>query len=109
MQVPQFDLTREPGLVGVFRIGWHLVQRIPCEVIQGLRERLGAEDLQTQLGKRAWIAMDLLNAISSDEIDADLKAARFEKVHDVLHMLSLVFEEHAVAHIKHHGWRLKFR
>ncbi len=96
----QFDLTREPGLVGVFRIGWHLVQRLPFEVVERVREILATEAVRTRLGMRAWIASDVLKAISSDEVDSALEDARFEEVREVLHMLSLVFEEDAIERIE---------
>jgi hypothetical protein len=97
---PEFDLTKEPGLVGVFRIGWHLVQRVPVEVVERLRKTLALDEVRNRSGARAWIVEDVLAAISTEEVDADLEASRFENVRESLQLLSLLVEDHVLEHIE---------
>ncbi len=94
-----FDLAAEPGLIGVFRVGWHLLQRVPGEVVQRLQSTLASDAVLQQLGPRAWIATDVGQALRSEDMHAAIEAGRLEELHDVLGTLTLLAEEHVVEHI----------
>ena len=98
---PEADLSQEPGLVGIFRVGWHLLQRIPRETVARLVDVTQSADLESRFGVRAWMVADVLKAVASPEMLADIELQRYGAVHDVLRMLSLVLEDHALERLLH--------
>lgn len=96
---PQFDVCSEPGLIGVFRIGWNTVQRLPREVVRQLVPALTSPGFTASLGPRAWIVEDVVSAIQATAIQADMELGQYDSVQELLQMLSLVLEEHAVDYL----------
>lgn len=92
---PDFPLVEEPGLVGLFRIGWHVLQEIPMQVIRHACDVFQRGDIRQRLGLRAWMLTDLCNALQSPQTRADVELRQYEKIHDTMKMLKLVMDDHA--------------
>ena len=98
---PDYPMSEPPGLIGLFRIGWHSVQRVPAEVLASAAGLPGREDLERLFGARAWMVADVLEALGTEEVEDEVEAGRFESVHESLRMLGLVLEEAAVERLVH--------
>ena len=96
---PAADLAQMPGLIGLFRIGWHLLQRVPAMVIAGIRRTLQQDRFTARLGARRWIAQDLLRALD-EELRTDVTAGGQNAIQDILQLLELIFDDHAVEHLQ---------
>ncbi|MEM7078187.1 MAG: DUF6178 family protein [Pseudomonadota bacterium] len=98
-RAPQIDLAHEPGLVGVFRVGWHILQTVPDRVIDALEVWLSDPQVAASLGLRNWIVEDLRGALSGGEFIADVAGQAYEEVHNVLKMFGLILQQPAVDHL----------
>ena len=85
---PVQELVSEPGLVRLFRIGWHITRGLSVSVARRLRRVLEATDFADS--PRAWMFQEVSAAIGRPEFLADIEAGEFEAVHESLHMLSLL-------------------
>jgi hypothetical protein len=98
---PDYPLEEPPGLIGLFRIGWHTLRRLPEQVVEALVSLPVREDLDAVIGARSWIVADVLKALGDPELDDEIEAGRFEGVHEALRMFALVLEEAAVDRLLH--------
>lgn len=97
--VPQFDLTREPGLVGIFRIGWHILQKLPGEVLSATTRMLQDVVTSGRAGARSWMVEDVIAALSEESLARDLAAGDFEDPRETLQLLNVLFEEGTLDYI----------
>ncbi len=97
---PKYVIAEKPGLLGLFRIGWHVVQKLPQHVLVKLAKVLRSKSVQDQLKHRAWMVNDILRAFNEAQIIADVELKRFDSIHDNLQMLSLVMDEPTCLHLQ---------
>ncbi len=97
--LPTEDLVNEaPGLIRAFRIGWHVLQRIPPRSARHLVDVLRAPTVRARLEEKEWILSEVDTAIADLVNRIDL--ARFADVDDTLSFVSLVVEAEAIAKLK---------
>jgi hypothetical protein len=97
---PSYSIADKPGLIGLFRIGWHVVQKLPQHVLIKLANVLRSTSTQAQLKHRAWLVNDILRVFSREQIIVDVELKRFDSIHDNLQMLSLVMDEPTCVHLQ---------
>ena len=95
---PVREIVAAPGLVRLFRIGWHIHQGIPMEVTLRLKRLLAAADLGSS--PRAWMFAEVLNEIAGPSFLTAVENRQFEPVHEVSHMLSLLFSTQQCAELR---------
>ena len=97
--LPVDELVSEaPGLIRAFRIGWHIIQRIPARAARRLVEILRDPEIRQRLELKAWILTEVDTAIADLVNRVDL--ARYSDVDDTLSFVSLVVEAETVAKLK---------
>ena len=87
-------LSSPPGLVGLFRVGWHTLCRLPPLAARRLVAVLRDPDIRERLGRRPWILAEVYLAIADLVNRVDL--ASFDDVEESLGIVSLVVEAEAV-------------
>lgn len=87
-------LSSPPGLVGLFRVGWHMLCRLPPLAARRLVAVLRDPDIRERLGTRPWILAEVDLAIADLVNRVDLAA--FDDVEESLGIVSLVVEAEAV-------------
>jgi hypothetical protein len=88
-------LAAPPGIVRLFEIGWHLLQRVPKRCATGLIEALQSEHVREQLARKRWILDEIESAVSDPDILLLIDQGAFEDVGDNLVLLSLVLDVRA--------------
>ena len=87
-------LSNPPGLVGLFRVGWHTLCRLPPLAARRLVAVLRNPDIRERLGARPWILAEVDLAITDLVNRVDLAA--FDDIEESLGIVSLVVEAEAV-------------
>jgi hypothetical protein len=86
------QLAGEPGVIRLFRLGWHALQSLPLRCGQALVDTLHEPELRAGLSRRAWILGEIDSAISDPDIRELIRQGEFEDVSDNLHLLSLILD-----------------
>ena len=87
-------LSNPPGLVGLFRVGWHMLSRLPRLAARRLVAVLRDPVIRERLGARPWILAEVDLAIADLVNRVDL--AKFDDIEESLGIVSLVIEAEAV-------------
>lgn len=88
-------LERPPGVVGLFQIGWHLLQALPMHVARRLLEVLRSEHVREQLRRKRWILDEIESAVSDPDLLDLIDDGDFDDVGDNLVLLGLVLDARA--------------
>ena len=88
-------LEHEPGVVGLFRIGWNLLQSLPVRGAEALIAALRAEHVREQLLRKTWIVDEIETALCNPDILALIEQGEFEDVSDNLLLLNLILDVRA--------------
>ena len=89
------SLENEPGIVGLFRIGWNLLQSLPVRGAQALIAALCADHVREQLLRKTWIVDEIETALCNPDILDLIEQGEFEDVGDDLLLLNLILDVRA--------------
>ncbi|MFT7244827.1 MAG: hypothetical protein ACI82A_002185 [Candidatus Azotimanducaceae bacterium] len=89
---PTLTIDTEPGLVSLFRVGWRVIQGLQIKTLSAIRQALSGLEAEDLSVAKRWVLEEVMKEVASANLDADIELRRFEKIHDVLDMLSLAFE-----------------
>ena len=95
---PIQELVDEPGLIRLFRIGWHITQGLSLSVARQLRRFLETADYSES--PRAWMFDEISAELVKPQFLEDIEAGEFEAVHEAMHMLSLLLPFAACAQLR---------
>ncbi|MEZ5559835.1 MAG: DUF6178 family protein [Pseudomonadales bacterium] len=90
-------LRSEPGLVRLFRIGWHLLSRLPLQVASRIFEVLSGPAFRDRLGARPWLRAELDALLSTPDIRELARSGAFDELRETVQLLSIVLESDLVA------------
>ncbi len=98
--VDRFDvieksLEEQPGVVGLFRIGWNLLQSLPVRGAQALIAALRSEHVREQLLRKTWIVDEIETALCNPDILDLIEQGEFEDIGDNLLLLNLILDVRA--------------
>jgi hypothetical protein len=88
-------LTRRPGIVRLFRVGWQLLQSIPLRAANDLLEALRSDEVRSLLAHKSWMLAEVELAVTQPDLIDLVQRGEFEDVADNLLLLSLVFDQRA--------------
>jgi len=94
-EVVESALEEEPGIVGLFRIGWNLLQSLPVRGAQALIAALQADHVREQLLRKRWIVDEIETALCDPDILDLIEQGEFEDVGDNLLLLNLILDVRA--------------
>ena len=93
--VVESALEHEPGVVGLFRIGWNLLQSLPVRGAEALIAALRSEHVREQLLRKTWIVDEIETALCNPDILDLIEQGEFEDVGDNLLLLNLILDVRA--------------
>jgi Family of unknown function (DUF6178) len=88
-------LENEPGVVGLFRLGWNLLQSLPVRGAEALIAALRADHVREQLLHKRWIVEEIETALCNPDILDLIEQGEFEDVGDNLLLLNLILDVRA--------------
>ena len=89
------QLEDVPGIVGLFRIGWYLLQSLPRRGAMALLSALRADHVREQLQRKRWIVEEIETALCNPDILDLIDQGEFEDVGDNLLLLNLILDVRA--------------
>lgn len=89
------SLEDQPGVVGLFRIGWNLQQSLPVRGAQALIAALRSEHVREQLLRKTWIVDEIETALCNPDILDLIEQGEFEDIGDNLLLLNLILDVRA--------------
>ena len=92
-------LNSEPGLLRLFRIGWHLISAIPIQTANRIRRTLGDEKVRSRLSKRPSLLAELDALVEQPDLMEVVRAGEFEEARDTLRLLIIALEPALVARL----------
>ncbi len=93
-------LAESPGLVRLFRIGWHVMQALPLATTRALLDALRSDELRDALAHKQWMLDEVESAVNDPDIIGLVERGEFEDVADNLVLLSLVLDQRACTSLK---------
>jgi len=85
------DISAEPGLIRLFRIGWNLAQGLPLDIARRLVTRIQSVDATASM--RGWMLAEICEVVSRDAFLTNVTGRKFDDVHETLEMLPLVIAQ----------------
>ncbi len=88
-------LEDAPGIVRLFQIGWHLLQRLPRASAEALISTLRSDQVREGLKNKLWMLAEVEIAVSEPDLLELVERGEFEDVADNLLLLTLVLDQRA--------------
>lgn len=89
-------LTAEPGLVRLFRIGWHLLAGLPQTAAARLKQLFADDAVRARLTARPWVLNEVDGLLSTPDFEASVTSRQFEDARETLKILGIALEPEAV-------------
>ena len=89
-------LMAEPGLVRLFRVGWHLLAALPGAAAGRLKELFQEEAVRKRLAAKPWVLEEADALLSNPDLEEVIGARDFEDARETLKILGIALEAEAV-------------
>ncbi len=89
-------LSKEPGLVRLFRIGWHLLADLPQMAAARLTALFADDAIRTHLAAKPWVLREVDGLLGVPDFEATVAARQFEDARETLKILGIALEAEAV-------------
>jgi|GEM_PF-4113429 len=89
-------LDGEPGMVRLFRIGWHLLARIPFQVLGRLQRLMADPETRAGLAARPMVRDEVDALLAEEELPAQVRRGDFDDARETLRLLTILLEPRAV-------------
>jgi hypothetical protein len=89
-------LAEEPGMVRLFRIGWHLLSRVPIQVVTRLQRLIADPDIRQALAARPMVLAEVEALLADDDLLTQVSAQQFTDARDTVRLLTILLEPQAV-------------
>lgn len=89
-------LRAEPGLVRLFRIGWHLTANLASEAAARVVAVFADEAVRERLAAKPWVLTEVDALLGSPDFETTVAARQFEDARETLKILGIALEAEAV-------------
>jgi hypothetical protein len=89
-------LMTEPGLVRLFRVGWHLLANLPMETASGLTKLFADEVIREHLAAKPWVLKEVDALLGNPSFEETVAGRDFEDARETLKILGIALEAEAV-------------
>ena len=89
-------LLQEPGLVRLFRIGWHLLANLPLTAARRLKALFADEATRERLAAKPWVLSEVDALLGAPDFEEVVAAREFEDAQETLKILGIALEPEAV-------------
>ncbi|MDA1075485.1 MAG: DUF6178 family protein [Proteobacteria bacterium] len=93
-------LTRAPGVVRLFGVGWNLLQTIPVITARHVINVLEGSVVSKRLQSKPWIAEEIRAACRNPDFVETVAAGRFAEAHEALYLMSLILDQQVCAALR---------
>lgn len=93
--VHQF-LSREPGLVRLFRVGWHLLVNLPVEAAIRLKSLFADDSVRAKLQEKPWVLTEVDSLLGTPDFESVVRTREFDDAQETLKILGIALEPEAV-------------
>jgi len=89
-------LSREPGLVRLFRIGWHLLAGLPQMAAGRLKAVFADESVRARLSAKPWVLREADGLLGVPDFEETVASRQYEDARETLKILGIALEPEAV-------------
>lgn len=89
-------IAAEPGLIHLFRIGWHLISQLPLQAACQLRNQFRADAVRARFDDRTWLLEEVDALLGQPDFVNTVQTRKFEEAKETLRILSIVLAPEAV-------------
>ncbi|MGE0623675.1 MAG: DUF6178 family protein [Pseudomonadales bacterium] len=89
-------LCGEPGLVRLFRIGWHLLANLPRSAAARLKTLFADEVVRARLSAKPWVLREVDGLLGAPDFEETVAARQYEDARETLKILGIALEPEAV-------------
>lgn len=89
-------LGREPGLVRLFRVGWHLLANLPGLAAARLKALFADQSVRDRLAAKPWVLSEVDGLLGNPDFEEVVAARNFEDAQETLKILAIALEPEAV-------------
>ena len=89
-------LATDAGLVRLFRIGWHLLSRVPLQTVGRLQRLIADADIRAGLASRPMVLEEVDALISDGELLEQVRNHDYDEAKETVRLLTILLEPGAV-------------
>jgi hypothetical protein len=89
-------LAGAPGLVRLFRIGWHLLANLPGMAAARLKALFADQAVRGRLAEKPWVLSEVDGLLGNPDFEAVVASRNFEDAQETLKILAIALEPEAV-------------
>jgi hypothetical protein len=89
-------LEDAPGLVRLFRIGWHLLSNLPRQAAARLKALFADPAVRTTLAEKPWVLTEVDGLLGNPDFETVVASRNFDDAQETLKILGIGIEPEAV-------------
>lgn len=89
-------LADAPGLVRLFRIGWHLLANLPGMAAKRLQQLFADQRVRDRLAEKPWVLSEVDGLLGNPDFAEVVASRNFEDAQETLKILAIALEPEAV-------------
>ncbi len=89
-------LSDAPGLVRLFRIGWHLLTNLPGLAAARLKALFADQQVRDRLAEKPWVLGEVDGLLGNPDFEAVVANRNFDDAQETLKILAIALEPEAV-------------
>jgi hypothetical protein len=89
-------LATEAGLIRLFRIGWHLLSRVPLQTVGRIQRLMADADIRADLASRPMVLEEVDALISDGELLEQVRNQDYDGAKETVRLLTILLEPGAV-------------
>ena len=89
-------LAEPPGLVRLFRIGWHLLANLPGMAAARLKALFADQAVRDRLAEKPWVLSEVDSLLGNPDFQEVVASRNFEDAQETLKILAIALEAEAV-------------
>lgn len=89
-------LSDAPGLVRLFRIGWHLLANLPGLAARRLKALFADPEVRDRLAEKPWVLGEVDGLLGNPDFEEVVASRNFEDAQETLKILAIALEPEAV-------------
>jgi hypothetical protein len=85
-------LAAESGLIRLFRVGWHLLARVPVQTVTRLERLIGDPTIREALAQRPMVLGEVEALLADNELLEQVRTEKFADARETVRLLTILLE-----------------
>ncbi len=85
-------LAAESGLIRLFRVGWHLLARVPIQTVTRLGKLIGDPTIRHELAQRPMVLGEVEALLADNELLEQVRSENFADARETVRLLTILLE-----------------